>query len=310
VNSDNGDMPEGSGAKKAFDADQAASDQDKAASDRGPGRFGDSEQMRSADAASEEKRTQSSEARRAGAELRSGSMLARGENAQKRDEVAELRDIHAQVRDRTAELRDAATDDHEQEFACSAGYASKARRTAAEDRGRAAEDRQRAAEDRNRAAEDRDHASTEVQRAEMDDLTGFYRSRLGHVVLQHEIDRAERSATQLVLLYFDVDGLKRVNDTLGHDEGNLLLEAFARAMRTRLRSYDPVVRVGGDEFVSVLPGIDVDQAVRVAGDIQQALGKAYSGASMSYGLSTLRQGDTAAAMIKRGDEALRVVKAH
>ncbi len=143
----------------------------------------------------------------------------------------------------------------------------------------------------------------------MDDLTGFYRSRLGRVVLQHEIDRAERSGARLVFLYFDVDGLKRINDKVGHGEGDCLLQAFAGAMRTRLRSYDPVVRIGGDEFVSALPGIDADQAERVAGDIQQAFGKAYAGASMSYGLSRFAPGDTAISMIKRGNDALRVAKA-
>jgi diguanylate cyclase (GGDEF)-like protein len=291
------------------DADQAASDRDQAASDIDLVTHNFSDKMRAAHAASEEERSQSSEARRTRAALRSGSMIARADSAQKRDEVATLRDMQAQVRDRTADLRDVASDDHEREFERSGGYASKARETAAVDRKGAAEDRKRAAEDRRRAAEDREHALIEVEKAQMDDLTGFYRSRLGHVVLQHEIDRAERSGTQLVFLYLDVNGLKHINDTLGHHEGDRLLEAFARAMRTRLRSYDPVVRVGGDEFVSALPGIEVDQAKRVAGDIQKALGIDYTGASMSYGMSKIEPGDTAATMIKRGDDALRAYKA-
>ena len=275
------------------DADQAASDRDQAASDRELNRFRDSEHMRLAHAASEIERSRSSEDRSVGAARRSGSMIARAENAMKRDEAAKLRDMQAALRDRTAELRDSASNKHEREFERTGSLASKARADAAGDRKRAAEDRERAAEDRKRAAEDREHALAEVHRAELDDLTGFYRSRLGHVVLQHEIDRAARSGAQLIFLYFDVNGLKHINDTLGHDEGNRLLEAFARSMRTRLRSYDPVVRVGGDEFVAALPGIDVDQAVRVAGDVQKALAIDYAGASMSYGLSKIEPGDTA-----------------
>ena len=291
------------------DADQDASDRDQAASDRELGRHGDSEAMQLAHATSERERSHSSEARRLSAVLRSGSMLARAENARKRDEVAGLRDTQATVRDRTAALRDEAADKYEFEFGRVGGYASKARATAAEDRARAAEDRKRAANDRKRAAEDREQALAEVEKAQMDDLTGFYRARLGHAVLQHEIDRAVRNGSQLVFFYSDIDGLKHTNDTLGHDEGDRMLVAFAEAMRTRLRSYDPVVRVGGDEFVSALPGIEIDQALQVAGEINIALGKAYAGASMSYGLSALQPGDTASSMIKRADDALRTFRA-
>jgi diguanylate cyclase (GGDEF)-like protein len=291
------------------DADQAASDRDQAASDREFGRFRASDLMKTDHAASESDRSRNSAARRAATGARAGSMLARSETGRKRDEVASLRDMQAQVRDRTAELRDDASDDHERALGRPGGYPSRGRATAAEDRQRAAEDRKRAAADRARAAEDREHALGEVRKAEMDDLTGFFRSRLGNDILRHEIDRAERNGGQLVFLYVDVNGLKQINDTLGHEEGNRLLRAVAEAMRSRLRSYDPVVRVGGDEFVSALPGIDVDQAVRVAVDIQGALGKAYAGATMSYGLSTLEPGDTVATMVKRGDDALRAYKA-
>ena len=237
------------------------------------------------------------------------SVLKRAANATRRDELAALRDTQAGLRDRTAEFRDQAAGDHERALGRSPGHAAKARSPAAADRARAAEDRTRAGEDRTRAAEDRDHALAALEQAQLDDLTGFYRPALGLVVLQREIDRARRKGTPLVFAYCDVDGLKRVNDTHGHDVGDDVLMAVADAMRARLRSYDPVVRVGGDEFVCALPGVDLDQGTRIVGDVRRSLAAARPDASMSFGLGELGPGDSAATLMKRSDDALREAKA-
>ncbi len=197
------------------------------------------------------------------------------------------------------------------------------RTRAADDRGRAAEDRERAAEDRgiaavdrNRAAIDREQSATalekaraELKNAQLDDLTGFYRLGLGTTILQREVDRARRSGGELTVAYCDVDGLKRVNDEQGHAAGDALLKSVAQAIRQRLRSYDPVVRVGGDEFVCFVSGIDWPQVTNIFDDIQSALAADREGASMSVGLAALRDDDDLAALIERGDHALRGAKA-
>jgi diguanylate cyclase (GGDEF)-like protein len=236
-------------------------------------------------------------------------MFERAANGTKRDELAALRDMQAALRDRAAEFRDQAADDHELALGRSPGHAARTRTPAVADRARAAEDRSRASEDRKGAAEDRDQALVALEQAQLDDLTGFYRPMLGSVILQREIDRARRKGTPLVFAYCDVDGLKLVNDTHGHAAGDDVLRAVADAMRSRLRSYDPVVRVGGDEFVCALPGVDLDQGTRIVGDVRRTLTAVRPDASMSFGVGALRPGDSAATLMKRSDDALRAAKA-
>ncbi len=88
------------------------------------------------------------------------------------------------------------------------------------------------------------------ERASTDDLTGLLRRGAGLALLEREIDRSRRTETRLVVAFVDVDGLKRVNDELGHAAGDRLLSDVAAVLRSRLRSYDLVMRWGGDEFAS------------------------------------------------------------
>jgi diguanylate cyclase (GGDEF)-like protein len=76
------------------------------------------------------------------------------------------------------------------------------------------------------------------------------------VELEHEIDRTRRSNGELVTAFVDVVGLKIVNDTYGHAAGDRLLRNVVTALRKWLRSYDLVIRYGGDEFVCVLAAAD------------------------------------------------------
>ena len=76
---------------------------------------------------------------------------------------------------------------------------------------------------------------------------------------------AQRGGHQVALLYFDLDGFKQINDTLGHDTGDLLLIEFARRLSAVVRQSDTVCRQGGDEFIALLPGLDsMEQACVVA----------------------------------------------
>ncbi|MBP6418759.1 MAG: diguanylate cyclase [Giesbergeria sp.] len=76
---------------------------------------------------------------------------------------------------------------------------------------------------------------------------------------------AQRGGHQVALLYFDLDGFKQINDTLGHDTGDLLLIEFAQRLSAVVRQSDTVCRQGGDEFIALLPGLDsMEQACVVA----------------------------------------------
>ena len=102
----------------------------------------------------------------------------------------------------------------------------------------------------------------------------------------------------------DLDGLKDVNDTQGHAAGDALLRHVTDAIRSRLRSYDPIVRVGGDEFVCALTDTDVEQARKRFHEVRDELTDAHGSASISVGLADLRPTDTLHALMARGDKAL------
>jgi diguanylate cyclase (GGDEF)-like protein len=86
-----------------------------------------------------------------------------------------------------------------------------------------------------------------------DPLTGLHNRRFMNDRLPAEIARALRANARLSLSLVDLDDFKVINDTFGHMAGDDVLAAFARALRTGLRSYDVICRFGGDEFVLLLP---------------------------------------------------------
>src|SRR5438132_6245992 len=89
-----------------------------------------------------------------------------------------------------------------------------------------------------------------AEQAATDDLTGALRRGTGLAMLQRELDRARRVRGRgTIVAFIDVDGLKRLNDTDGHSAGDQLLRDVVAAIRERVRSYDLVIRYGGDEFV-------------------------------------------------------------
>ena len=179
---------------------------------------------------------------------------------------------------------------------------------AAAARARAALDRERAAEDRAAAARERARLEAELRLAHLDQLTGTYRREMGQMALSQEIDRARRSDGRFVVAFVDVDGLKAINDREGHAAGDRILVSVARAIRTSLRSFDPIIRYGGDEFVCGLSGADLSDAMRRFSSIEQAI-KAEAKVGISVGLAALGSGDTPAILTERADAAMLAIKA-
>jgi diguanylate cyclase (GGDEF)-like protein len=287
------------------DQDQHASDLDQAASDRehdAPG-TPDSEEYRAARA----DRRRATDQRLATAAERARTTADRLGAAHARDLTARARDQAAVERDHAAEALEAATaTSGAKESAWQRLGALRAR--AAHDRTRAAADRAAAAADRAAAAEDRARAAIELRHAYHDDLTGALRREMGEVALQHEVDRARRGDGRLVLAFVDVDKLKALNDRKGHHAGDALLKAVVAAMRTRLRSFDPVVRYGGDEFICALTGADPAEATARFNEIQEELARQHEEAGISVGVVELMDDEGLDDLIARGDAALYAAK--
>ncbi|TVR96170.1 MAG: GGDEF domain-containing protein, partial [Trueperaceae bacterium] len=107
--------------------------------------------------------------------------------------------------------------------------------------------------------------------ASHDPLTGLPNRRLFQDRLEQTVARAHRRKSGVALLYLDLDGFKDVNDTLGHDVGDELLEAAAKRLVEQVRAEDTVARLGGDEFGVILA--DVAQR-EDAGLVAEKLGEA------------------------------------
>jgi diguanylate cyclase (GGDEF)-like protein len=164
--------------------------------------------------------------------------------------------------------------------------------------------------DRELAAQDRRRAAEYLLDAYRDDLTGVLSRRPGTEQLHAEVDRALRTGTCLAVMFVDIDGLKRVNDTMGHAAGDRLLAAAGDALRATFRSYDILVRYGGDGFVCALPGGTVAAAQQSGARALRALGLLAPGATFSIGHAQLRPGDTLESILRRADTDLYRRRAH
>jgi diguanylate cyclase (GGDEF)-like protein len=112
--------------------------------------------------------------------------------------------------------------------------------------------------------------------ATTDFLTSLPNARSLFLHLEEELARSKRARTPLAVLVCDLDGFKQINDRFGHIEGNRMLQAVAKTFKDSCREYDYVARMGGDEFVAVMPGLSreaveariaqLESAVRIAGE--------------------------------------------
>jgi diguanylate cyclase (GGDEF)-like protein len=235
---------------------------------------------------------------------RDAEAILRDVNARRRDEIAAARDRAADIADReAAELAGNLGElDSRTQAALAAAAAARVRASAA--RERAAGDRRHAARDRDAAARDRGQMQADVRRAQVDELTGAFRRGIGEVLINHEIERARRSGNELQLAFIDVDRLKETNDRLGHAAGDSVLRCVFAGFRVRLRPYDPIIRWGGDEFVCLIPGAGREDAVARITAARSDLSGLDPAITVSFGLSSLDEGDTMGSLVERADTAL------
>jgi len=126
--------------------------------------------------------------------------------------------------------------------------------------------------------------------ATTDILTGALNRRAGIIVLEKQIQLCKRNEWNLIIGYIDMDGLKLVNDTYGHQEGDDYILLITNVLKGIIRESDGLCRLGGDEFLLVLPECDMEKGKQVLSRIEKALDeinvkkeKPYK-LSLSYGL--------------------------
>ena len=104
-----------------------------------------------------------------------------------------------------------------------------------------------------------------------DALTGLYNRRYMEVHLQKLLQKNESQKKELCILLLDIDNFKEVNDTYGHGVGDEILKTFAFRLKDNLRSFDLVARLGGEEFVAILPDTTVEMAHFVAERLRRSI---------------------------------------
>ncbi len=141
-----------------------------------------------------------------------------------------------------------------------------------------------------------------------DVLTGLYNRRYAEDLLPRLVADAKRGRLFSVLA-LDLDGLKRINDTYGHDAGDRAIARIGEVLRLSLRGADVAVRLGGDEFLALLPGTRADQARTVGDRIRATMAAADwsdvgAPITITYGAAQWQEGDSGADVLKAADGRL------
>jgi len=143
-----------------------------------------------------------------------------------------------------------------------------------------------------------------------DPLTGINNRRYFHRKIESEILRATRYNHPLSLIMLDIDFFKKVNDTYGHDIGDEVLKSYSRLVSNYLRVNDTFCRIGGEEFVIILPHAKLKEAGDIAEKIREKVedSKLVTPITMSFGVVEYKNDETSDEFYKRVDNALYEAK--
>jgi diguanylate cyclase (GGDEF)-like protein len=172
--------------------------------------------------------------------------------------------------------------------------------------------RQRLAEQLQLAIEQRVRADQLYSLSILDPLTGLHNRRFGEARLQDEISRSNRDGDALAVLLFDLDYFKEINDQFGHAAGDAALKAFSNRVKTAIRTGDIPVRIGGDEFLVILPDCPrekVDEILSRIGSPEFRFNRQVMKVRYSIGRAHYQPTDTIQTILARADESLYAAKA-
>ncbi|EIK96755.1 CHASE domain/sensory box-containing nucleotide cyclase [Pseudomonas sp. M47T1] len=145
-----------------------------------------------------------------------------------------------------------------------------------------------------------------------DVLTGIHNRRYFQERLKAELDRSERDHLDLAVIMLDIDHFKRINDQFGHAVGDHVLQGICEKISHRLRRTDVFCRLGGEEFMVLCPGSNVEQAHALALELWQGLRHApvegVGTVTASFGVAGWRRGEGADALLLRADSGVYAAK--
>jgi diguanylate cyclase (GGDEF)-like protein len=164
---------------------------------------------------------------------------------------------------------------------------------------------------RRQLLEKQDHYGILRNLAMIDPLTGLYNRRFAEQRLAAEVARSERRGHPLTVLTLDLDNFKEINDTYGHPAGDQVLQEFASRLNKVIRGSDLAVRLGGDEFLVVLPECTLDQ-LKLVLERLSSFELDWQGqkipVNFSAGWKDYEMGDRPEEMLARADQALYTSK--
>nr|WP_320145490.1 sensor domain-containing diguanylate cyclase [uncultured Anaeromusa sp.] len=158
------------------------------------------------------------------------------------------------------------------------------------------------------------------KQAQQDGLCKIYNRHYSDILIQKQFEHAKRTNSSFSLLMIDLDNFKAVNDHLGHQAGDMVLQQVSTILTNSTRSQDIVGRYGGEEFIvsfsDVAPNIawDISERIRtsIANNsfhVQQENENAHLSITASLGLSHIKPGDTITTLVLRADQSLYLAKA-
>ena len=160
---------------------------------------------------------------------------------------------------------------------------------------------------RRQLAEKQHHSMILRELAMIDALTGLYNRRFAEQRLVAEVARSARKGHPLTVVLLDLDEFKHINDTYGHPAGDLVLQEFAAALNRAVRGGDLAVRMGGDEFLLILPECNHEQlqlVLKRLGPVDVTWEERKFRLKYSAGWKEYEQGDQPETMLAAADHAL------
>jgi len=146
----------------------------------------------------------------------------------------------------------------------------------------------------------------------LDALTGAYNRRAFEKIIEQSISLHVVSERPCVLAIIDVDYFKRINDTYGHPQGDMVLKALVKHIQSKIRKSDTLIRYGGEEFVICFENMQLSKAEEIMEKIRRSIEamRLIKGEkiTVSAGLSSLQKGDTPLLLLSRADSALYMAK--